>query len=117
VVTHSKIELFVQHSYFIFQVLQVFLVTTITSAASSAITAIIKDPLSARSLLAEGIPAASSFYTSYFILQGLAMSATRIAHLGGLIRHVLMANAGGNPRIIAKRYHRLRRMHWGGIYP
>jgi hypothetical protein len=45
------------------------------------------------------------------------MSATRIVHLGSLIRHQVMAYSGGNPRIITKRYHRLRLIHWGAIYP
>lgn len=45
------------------------------------------------------------------------MSATRIVHLASLIRHQLMAYSGGNPRFITKRYHRLRLIHWGAIYP
>jgi hypothetical protein len=45
------------------------------------------------------------------------MSATRIVHLGGFVRHVLMRNSGANPRIISRRYHRLRGIHWGSVYP
>ena len=45
------------------------------------------------------------------------MSATRLVHLGSLIRHQLMAYSGGNPRLITKRYHRLRLIHWGAVYP
>jgi len=115
--TESRVELFVQSSYFLFQVVQVFLVTTLTSAASSAITSIIKDPLSARDLLSKNLPTASNFYISYFILQGLAMSATRIVHLFSIFRHQLMPFAGGNPRLIAAKYHRLRKIHWGTVYP
>lgn len=114
--TKPKIELFVQNTYFVFQVVQVFLITTVTSAASGIIEQVIKNPLSIRELLATSLPKASNFYISYFILQGLAMSATRMAHLGGLIRHVLMAKIGG-PRMIARRYHRLRRIHWESVYP
>jgi calcium permeable stress-gated cation channel len=115
--TESRIELFVQSSYFLFQVVQVFLVTTLTSAASSAITSIIKDPLSARDLLSKNLPTASNFYISYFLLQGLAMSATRIVHLLSIFRHQLMPYAGGRPRLIAAKYHRLRKIHWGAVYP
>jgi hypothetical protein len=117
ITTLSKIELFTQNSYFVFQVVQVFLVTTLTSAASAALTDIIKDPTSAQKVLSANLPKASNFYVSYFILQGLAMSATRIVHLGSLIRHQLMAYSGGNPRVITKRYHHLRLIHWGAIYP
>jgi hypothetical protein len=115
--TESRVELFVQSSYFLFQVVQVFLVTTLTSAASSAITSVIKDPLSARDLLSKNLPTASNFYISYFILQGLAMSATRIVHLLSIFRHQLMPYASGNPRLIAAKYHRLRKIHWGTVYP
>jgi hypothetical protein len=96
---------------------QVFLITTLTSAASSAITQIISNPLSARSLLSQNLPKASNFYISYFILQGLAMSATRIVHAASLVRHQLLANSPGNPRLISAKYHRLRRIHWGSVYP
>ena len=115
--TASKIELFTQNCYFVFQIVQVFLITTLTSAASSAITQIISDPLSARSLLSQNLPKASNFYISYFILQGLAMSATRIVHAASLVRHQLMANSPANPRLLSAKYHRLRRIHWGSVYP
>ncbi len=115
--TESRIELFVQSSYFVFQVVQVFLITTLTSAATAAITSIIKDPLSSRDLLSQNLPKASNFYISYFILQGLALSATRIVHLASIFRHQIMSHSGGNPRLISARYHRLRKIHWGAVYP
>ncbi len=45
------------------------------------------------------------------------MSATRIVHLASLFRHQVMSHSGGNPRLIAARYHRLRKIHWGSVYP
>lgn len=69
-----------------------------------------------RSLLADNLPKASNFYISYFLLQGFFMSAVRIVHLGSLFRNVLLAHIGG-PRLISRRYHYLRRMHWGTVYP
>ncbi|KAK2624149.1 hypothetical protein QTJ16_006783 [Diplocarpon rosae] len=117
IATYSRIELFVQNSYFFFQVIQVFLVTTLVSTASTAITGIIKDPMSTPTLLSANLPKASNFYISYFIMQGLAMGASRIVHLGGVIRHQLLRHSGGNPRNIARRYHRLRTIHWGSVFP
>jgi hypothetical protein len=111
------VELFVQNAYFLFQIVQVFLITTLTSAASAAITQILKDPMSARGLLSQNLPKASNFYISYFILQGLAMSATRIVHMGSVIRHHFMGSSGRNPKLISARYHRLRKIHWGSVYP
>ena len=115
--TLAKIELFTQNAYFVFQVVQVFLVTTITSAASTVIKDLINDPMSAQTLLSQNLPKASNFYVSYFILQGLAMSATRMVHLGSIFRHQLLASVGRNPRLMARKHHRLRVVHWGAIYP
>ncbi|OBT76340.1 hypothetical protein VF21_03585 [Pseudogymnoascus sp. 05NY08] len=111
----SMIELFVLRSYFIFQVVQVFLVTTLTAAISASITKIIANPLSVKDLLSESLPKASNFYVSYLILQGLAMSATRIVHLPSLHRAVF-AN-GKTPRMISTRWHRLKTIHWGSDFP
>lgn len=109
------IELFVLKSYFVFQVVQVFLVTTLSAAISASLTQILKDPLSVQNLLSESLPKASNFYVSYLILQGLAMSATRLVHLPSLHRAVF-AN-GKTPRMISTRWHRLKRIHWGSDFP
>lgn len=115
--TESRIELFVQNTYFVFQVIQVFLITTLTSAASAVLQTLLKNPMEARTLIATNLPKASNFYISYFILQGLAMSATRLVHLGSVFRHRLMANSGDTPRFITTKYHRLRKIHWGSVFP
>ena len=114
--SYSMIELYTQSTYFIFQVVQVFLVTTITSAASAAFEKIIEDPTSVRSLLSQNLPKSSNFYVSYFILQGLAMSATRLLQLPALIRHLMFQNEQ-NPRLMINKWHRIRIVHWGAVYP
>lgn len=73
--------------------------------------------MSAESLLSQNLPKASNFYISYFILQGFAMSATRIVHLASIFRHQIVPQSGGNPRLISAKYHRLRKIHWGAVYP
>lgn len=70
-----------------------------------------------RKLLSTALPKASNFYISYFILQGLALSASRIVHLGGIVRHQIMRWTGARPRLISRRYHRLRKIHWGSVFP
>lgn len=111
----SMIELFVLKSYFIFQVVQVFLVTTLTAAISASLTKILEDPWSVRNLLSESLPKASNFYVSYLVLQGLAMSATRVVHLPSLHRAVFAS--GKTPRMISTRWHRLKSIHWGSDFP
>ena len=111
----SMIELFVLKSYFVFQVVQVFLVTTLSAAISASLTKILENPLSVRNLLSESLPKASNFYVSYLILQGLAMSATRVVHLPSLHRAVFAK--GKTPRMMSTRWHRLKRIHWGSDFP
>ncbi|KAI9643705.1 hypothetical protein NHQ30_008328 [Ciborinia camelliae] len=114
--SYSMIELYTQSAYFVFQVVQVFLVTTITSAASAAFEKILENPTSVRSLLSQNLPKSSNFYVSYFILQGLAMSATRLVQLPALIRHLMFQNEQ-NPRLMINKWHRIRVVHWGAVYP
>lgn len=111
------IELFTQKAYFLFQVVQVFLVTTITSAASAAFTQILKDPLSARNLLAQNLPKASNFYLSYILVQCLAGGAWHLLNLGDLVRHQILTKNIQNPRKRFRLWHRLRAARWGSTYP
>lgn len=83
--TASAVELSVQNFYFAFQIIQVFLVATLGSAASSVVQKVTQDPTSVTNILAENLPKASNFYLSYFILQGLAIVSSLLLGLVGLI--------------------------------
>ncbi|KAG6008416.1 hypothetical protein E4U21_004438 [Claviceps maximensis] len=115
--TVTRVELFVQNVYFAFQVVQVFLITTLTSAASSALGAILSDPLGAKDLLAANIPKASNFYLSYILIQCMLSGGMRLIQPFGLIRHYVIGRVSEIPR---KRYNRwlaLQPAYWGGVYP
>ncbi|KAM0278279.1 hypothetical protein ACHAQH_005292 [Verticillium albo-atrum] len=113
----SDIELYVQSFYFGFQVVQVFLVTTLTSAASAAFSQILKDPLSAKDLLSENLPKASNFYLSYILIQCLAVGAGSLLRLYDLLRHGIMSRFVQNPRVKWRVWKRVRPVHWGGWFP
>ncbi|KAL5604303.1 hypothetical protein BROUX41_002276 [Berkeleyomyces rouxiae] len=113
----SLIELFVQESYFPFQVVQVFLITTISSAASAALMEVVKSPFSAPSLLSENLPKASNFYISYILVQCLAAGAGAMVHLVDLFRHQILARNLDYPRSAFRVWHRVRPVHWGAIFP
>ena len=116
--TLSMIELRTQSYYFWFQVIQVFIVTTLTSAASAAVTQIIDDPSSATSLLAENLPKASNFYISYFILQGLVFSSGALLQIAGLIVFKVLGKfLDSTPRKMYKRWATLSSLGWGTIFP
>ncbi|OIW22745.1 DUF221 domain-containing protein [Coniochaeta ligniaria NRRL 30616] len=111
------IELFTQGWYFIFQVVQVFLITTLTSAASAAFKQILEDPLSAKDLLAQNLPKASNFYLSYILVQCLAGGSLELLRAFDLLRHQFFAKNIESPRKKFKIWHELKQRHWGGIFP
>ncbi|RPB04156.1 DUF221 family protein [Choiromyces venosus 120613-1] len=116
--SHSNVELRVQNMYFAFQVIQVFLVTTMTSAASSVGAQIAADPMSATSILANNIPKASNFYISFMILQGLAISAGALLQIVGLVLYKLLGMLLDNtPRKQWRRWSSLSGLGWGTVFP
>lgn len=116
--TLSAVELRTQNFYFWFQVIQVFLVATLASAASASVNSIIHDPSSATSLLAVNIPKASNFYISYFILQGLTFSSGALLQLVGLIlSKVLSKILDTSPRKLYTRWSTLSSLGWGTVFP
>lgn len=111
------VELFVQNAYFGFQVVQVFLITTLTSAASAALMDIIKNPVSVKDLLAQNLPKASNFYLSYILVQCLAVGATSLLHLFDLLRQFVFSRIHQVPRARFNVWYNLRPPRWGGVFP
>ncbi|KAE8354399.1 hypothetical protein BDV28DRAFT_84893 [Aspergillus coremiiformis] len=114
----AAVELTTQNFYFAFQVVQVFLVVTIASSASSVVSDIINKPASAAQLLAQKVPQASNFYISYIILQGLSFSAGALLQISGLILGKVLATLLDNtPRKMFTRWSSLSGLGWGTVYP
>ncbi|CAK7199734.1 phosphate metabolism protein 7 [Sporothrix eucalyptigena] len=116
--SHSRVELFTQNAYFCFQVVQVFLVTTLASSASAVAKQIVDDPSSATSLLATNLPKASNFYMSYFIVQGLTVAASVISQVVGFfIFHLMYKYLTGTPRGLYQKWANLSAISWGSTLP
>ncbi|KAL8667993.1 MAG: hypothetical protein Q9168_007139 [Polycauliona sp. 1 TL-2023] len=114
----SAVELRTQNFYFAFQVVQVFLITTLTSAASASVTSIICKPMDAPNLLAKNIPKASNFYLSYFVLQGLTISSGAVLGIAGLVIFKLLGKfLDTTPRKMYKRWSTLSALGWGTVFP
>ena len=114
----QMVEHFTQNAYFAFQVVQVFLVTTITSAATSVVTQIVKEPTKAMELLATNLPKASNFYISYIILQGMSISSGALLQIMPLAIFYLLGTLLDNtPRKQYNRFTKLASMDWGTTYP
>lgn len=116
--SNPLVEYHTQQSYFAFQVIQVFLVTTLASAATSVATKIIKDPSNAMTLLSENLPKSSNFYIAYMLLQGLSVSGGALLQVVGLILfHLFGKFLDKTPRQKWSRHNVLGSLKWGTIFP
>lgn len=116
--SRAAIELRTQNFYFAFQVIQVFLVTTVTSAASAVGAQIANDPSSATSLLATNLPHAANFFLSYIIVQGLTLSSAALAQIVAVVIFRLLGKFLDNtPRKMYKRFSTLKSLGWGTVFP
>lgn len=114
----TRVELFTQNAYFIFQVVQVFLVATVASAATALIKQAIDDPSSITAILANKIPKASNFYISYFIVQGLTIASGVISQVVGFIIFTFMFKfLAGTPRSLYQKWANLSAISWGSTLP
>ena len=111
------VELFTQTAYFAFQVVQVFLITTLTSAAAGAFVDILVDPMSAKDVLAKNIPTASNFYLSYILIQCLANAGTALLQPFDLLRHGVLGLVAQMPRSRFRLWRTMRPTRWGREFP
>ena len=116
--TIAEVELRTQKWYFIFQVINTFLVLTLASGAISVINNILKQPGQAPTLLANGLPKASNFYINLVVLRGLGVSAGAFLQIGALIVFlVLPMLLDKTPRKKYNRYLGLSGIAWGSTFP
>ncbi|KAH9220157.1 hypothetical protein DL95DRAFT_442907 [Leptodontidium sp. 2 PMI_412] len=114
----ARVELFTQNAYFVFQVVQVFLVVTVASGASSVLKDLIKDPTSITGLLASRLPTVSNFYISYFIVQGLTVAAGVLSQVVGFVIFTLIYKfLSGTPRKMYNKWSGLSAISWGSTLP
>ena len=116
--TLSEVELKTQNWYFVFQVIQVFLVTTFVSGASSVVTQIINNPTTAPTLLAKNLPKASNFYISYLVIYGLGQAAMQLLLIVPLLMKTILGKyLDKTPRKRYNRWTALAGPGWGSDYP
>lgn len=114
----GRVELFTQNAYFVFQVVQVFLVVTLASTASAIVEQLVDDPTSVTGLLANRIPTVSNFYISYFIVQGLTIASGVISQvIGFIIFNIFYKYLSGTPRKMYTKWSNLSAISWGSTLP
>ena len=117
-VSRAEVELFTQNTYFLFQLIQVFLIRTITDTASTAIVQIVDSPTSVFSTLSDALPTSSNFYISYFIIQGFAIATDVMTQVINCIIFVLFYKyLARTPRAMYSKWTTLGSNSWGSIMP
>ena len=107
-----------QSWYFVFQVIQVFLVTTISSGAAAVAAEIAQDPSKTPYLLAKHLPQASNFYLAYILFQGTASAAKNLLNYSDLLEYLFCDKfLDKTPRDKYNRYTNLKNISWGSVYP
>jgi hypothetical protein len=76
--TGSEGERSLQLWYFIFLLVELFLIPTLSSGLTATIQALIESPASVPNILATNLPTAANYYFSFLIVQALSISASSI---------------------------------------
>lgn len=114
------VELSVQRYYFCFLFVQLFLVVSVSSAASTIIGIITGSQKieNVPNLLAQNIPRASNYFFSYMILQALSVSAGALVQIGALVGWFILAPIlDSTARAKFKRQINLNEIKWGTFFP
>ncbi|KAJ6588857.1 hypothetical protein B0H19DRAFT_1101507 [Mycena capillaripes] len=114
----SGVELSLMTRFFMFQVIHSFLIVTISSGIASALKGLLQNPGSIPQLLSQKLPAASTFFLTYTILQGLSGTAGGFLQIVPLIvYYVKLFLLGSTPRSIYGIKNGARSVAWGTTFP
>lgn len=116
--TIPQAELKTQAWFMVFQIVQVFLITTFSSGAAAVAAKIARDPTQAPDLLASSLPTASNFYLTYFILQGTTSAASNLLDYSETAEYLFYEYFWSKtPREKFETYAQMRGTPWGSWYP
>ena len=114
----SRVELFTQNAYFFFQLIQVFLISTLSSSASTVLIQIAKSPNQVFDILSKAIPTSANFFISYFIVQGLTIATGVMTQVVGLVVFRLLYKfLAKTPRAMYTKWTALSAISWGSVMP
>lgn len=114
----QAIEEFTQKAYFGYLIINAFLITMISSSATSTVVEIINKPSEAMSILATQLPTSSNFYISYLSLQGLSISGGSLFQVVTLFLYYILGYIlDGTVRKKWARFSGLGTMAWGTTFP
>ncbi|KAJ9630118.1 hypothetical protein H2204_008623 [Knufia peltigerae] len=116
--TSIEVNKWAQNWYFVFQVVQVFLITTFSSGAAAVANKVANEPTSVPTLLAKNLPKASNFYLTYFIIQGLGTASKNIINYSDLFSYLFFYYVmNKTPRQKFNTYTQMKGISWFNVYP
>lgn len=116
--TVQQVNSYCQSWFYAFQIVNVFLMMTFGSAATTVVPRIINHPDEVLSLLQQYIPPASNFYISYLLLNALTVSPGLLFQLVTLIlSKVLGRILDSTPRAKWNRWNNLGQPDFSVLYP
>ena len=116
--TNTSTEIKVLKWHYVFQVFQVFLVTTVFSGAAAVFSQIAESPTQIPTLLAQNLPQASNFYLTYFVVQGLTSASDNLLNYSDLLQYLLFDYFfDKTPRQKFNSHVALRSIAWGKVFP
>jgi hypothetical protein len=114
-------ELKVQKWFYIFQVVQVFLVTAVFSGAATVVAQLLdklKNPTTVPELLARQLPKSANFYLTYFLIQGSTTAADNMLNYSDLLFYLFYDQfLDKTPRHKFNRFTSMKGIAWGKVYP
>lgn len=115
--TAQSMDAFAQRWYFVFQFLQVFLVTTLSSGAATIVKRIGERPGDIPTFLADNLPKSSNFYLTYFTLQGLSTTASQLIKYSDTFEYIFWKKVAQTPRQKYEVETQMKGLFYGNSYP
>lgn len=116
--TRSTRETITQQFYFTFLLVELVLVTSISSGLVSTIPQIISNPASITSILAEDLPKAANYFFNYLIIQAFGFSGSVLfQYLRILYITLIWPCFTQTPRQEAWLQTTIPHQMWGNVYP
>ncbi|KAK5074068.1 hypothetical protein LTR64_006790 [Lithohypha guttulata] len=115
--TAQAAEEMTQRWFFVFQFLQVFLVTTLSSGAATIVRRVGEEPSKIPTFLANNLPKSANFYLTYFTLQGLSTSASLLIKYSDTFQYVFYKKLTNTPRQRYEQETKMKGLFYGYQYP
>ncbi|KAI0052100.1 DUF221-domain-containing protein [Auriscalpium vulgare] len=114
----TGVELSLMDRFFLFEVINGFLVVTFSSGIIASLPGLVNNPTSVPTLLAQNLPKSSTFFLTYVILQGLSGTAGGFLQIASLILYyVKLVLMGATPRSVYNIKYRGKTSNWGTLFP